>query len=105
MAGIVPLLGNVGTLLSHISDLQHMTKWQWVTLAGFALGCAATAAAVKPADYLLIAGGAIAGLGTHLSGQFQSSPIDKAAAKAAADQSAATAAQKPVSVKPSKSNV
>jgi hypothetical protein len=105
MAGVFSLVGNVGTILSHVSDLQHMTKWQWMTLAGFALGGAATAAAVKPDDYVWIAGGALAGVVSHLSGLLQTSPLDKAAAKAAADQAATQSATKPVAVKPSKDNV
>ena len=76
------LFQSVGILLDHIVDLQQMTGGQWLSLIGWGFGGAAAGLAVSTNGFV-IATFVIAAIASHFTGQVQTSPFDRAAAKAA----------------------
>ena len=74
----ITLAEDAGTLLTHIDALRHMSRIQWVTLAGYAIVGASGGASIAH-GWIGFVLGAMAGIIGHLYPLMQTSPVDKAA--------------------------
>ena len=70
---------DLGFIASRIDDLRHMTKFQWIGLAGYAVSGAAAGYLTDPTP-IGAAVGAIVGIFSHLVPLMSTSPHDKAIA-------------------------
>jgi len=68
----------VGFLLQHVSDVQHLSRGQWVTIGSSALGAAITAGLlVAPLDWHLVIAAAVGALLTNILHAVQQAPRDR----------------------------
>ena len=93
-------VNQLGFIASRVDDLKHLTKGQWIALAGYALTGAAVGFATG--GYVVAGLGALGGVAAHLGPLMSSSPHDKAMADQVVKAEAAKGAAEVAKADPAK---